>query len=42
MNVAAALAAGLDWPVAGSNFYNKRAKSVLQVGAAGQGGCRQG
>lgn len=30
-NVAYALARGLEWPVSGSNFYNKKAKTVLQA-----------
>lgn len=33
-NVAYALARGLEWPVSGSNFYNKKAKTLLQAACA--------
>ncbi|KAG2426108.1 hypothetical protein HYH02_014863 [Chlamydomonas schloesseri] len=31
LNVAVAMAAGLEWPVEGASFYNKRAKTVLRA-----------
>ncbi|GIM06750.1 hypothetical protein Vretimale_11004, partial [Volvox reticuliferus] len=31
LNVAAALAAGLEWPVNGANFYNRRARTILRA-----------
>lgn len=38
LNVAVAMAAGLEWPVEGASFYNKRAKTVLRVGPWQMGG----